>query len=221
MLVGQAYECDCGASACLNLAHVKRFSSNQDVRVQQKTQSLSSLLSRGQILTDAAVGCHPFCLRGCLSCLGERVTYVRPRPRPRPPLRHRPIVQTPSASLPWFHDHQAAPGSDAMQRIATECTPLAPPKFAVIGTLASLVAGSRPRPCKHPKPRMPRVPDGMSRLLLDDRPRVPDSAAVGTLGRSEHPGATIPPSGLSLWEGVRACPAVDAGLRVEEEDASC
>ena len=55
--------------------------------------------------------------------------------------------------------------------------------FVFDGTLAPLVAESRPRPWKRHGLRMPRVPDRWSGLLVDRRLRVPESGAVGILGR--------------------------------------
>ena len=49
------------------------------------------------------------------------------------------------------------------------------------GNLAFLVAGSRPRTWKHPKPRRPRMPDWPCGSLVKKRPRFPKSGAVGIL----------------------------------------
>lgn len=59
-----------------------------------------------------------------------------------------------------------------------------------------------------PRPRRPRIPDYRVRLLVDDRPRMPDPAGVGILGRPDSLGATIP------------LVAVDMRT-LEEEDESC
>ena len=56
-------------------------------------------------------------------------------------------------------------------------------KNVFVGILASLVAGSRPRPCKHPKPRMPEGTGLAFLVLVDRRPRMPETGAVGILGR--------------------------------------
>ena len=59
-----------------------------------------------------------------------------------------------------------------------------PQTFENVGTLALLVAGSRPRPCKHPQPRVPRVPNGVAIALVRSVLRVPSEARVGILNRA-------------------------------------
>ena len=71
----------------------------------------------------------------------------------------------PAAPIDCVYSSQPHPSTGPMGWATT---------FVFVGPLASLVAGSRPRPCKRPKPRRPRGPNGMLGLLVGRRPRGPE-----------------------------------------------
>ena len=106
------------------------------------------------------------------------------------PLRHRPVVRMTPPSLPWFHDREAATSMGGVQQNETEWTPARGPELCFRWYCWFLGRGKQATAMETTRPRRPRMPNGRARLLVDDRPRMPDPAPVGILGLPG--GGTLP-----------------------------